>query len=526
MKFKLKKRCLEFIILLYIYCPIILFLFTWVQIWIAALCTLVMLFVGYRFFRRKSEMEVSVDINYILLLFIILFFLFIGFCVGWGRWTDQVWDWEKHNAVLADLVNKDWPVYYNNKGEISYLSYYIGQYLFPAALGKLTGSFRIAEIAMYIWCVFGVILVWLNAIRILGFQGKIMQVLTAFFIPFFSLPRELAKFVLDIFTRFSSSDVVFYVDDTMRLEYTDNILLFLYVIPQVIVVWMILLLFLDNCEKTNFYLFIMIPGLLYGTFGMMGIIVMAITQCIYNVYRKHNIRKSLHDIFSIDNLFVFSALVPVIVTYLLGNINVAKPTDVGFRFINYAGDKIIIYIIFVVFNIITLVLPLFKENKCNILFYISVGSLLFLPLCSMGKFNDLMMRASIPSIFFLLMCILKFLSDHVSTDIIIYDIGHIRNVDKNKQYTMKELRHFLSIIYICILLSFGVSYGCKTVIERLANNKINELGTIPSLNGKMPIKSLEQWANRNDEDVAIDQRYNYFAYDYKDDFFYKYIARK
>ena len=52
------------------------------------------------------------------------------------------------------------------------------------------------------------------------------------------------------------------------------------------------------------------------------------------------------------------------------------------------------------------------------------------------------------------------------------------------------------------------------------------LGTIPSLNGEEPIDTLEEWANRSNEGYALDQRYNYFAYDYENGFFYKYLARE
>ena len=46
--------------------------------------------------------------------------LFNNWLLCWmgGIFVDQASDWGKHNAILADLVKKDWPVYYINGGGI------------------------------------------------------------------------------------------------------------------------------------------------------------------------------------------------------------------------------------------------------------------------------------------------------------------------------------------------------------------------------------------------------------------------
>lgn len=54
-----------------------------------------------------------------------------------GGLSPQSADWSKHNAVLRDLIEKEWPVLYHNEDESSLLTYYLGQYLVPALSGKV-----------------------------------------------------------------------------------------------------------------------------------------------------------------------------------------------------------------------------------------------------------------------------------------------------------------------------------------------------------------------------------------------------
>lgn len=85
--------------------------------------------------------------------------LVVGIVVGWLGTMPQSGDWDKHNAVLRDLIDYPWPVYYRdvNGGPVM-LSYYIGQYLLPAAVGKLTHSFVLACVTQYLWLCLGLLL--------------------------------------------------------------------------------------------------------------------------------------------------------------------------------------------------------------------------------------------------------------------------------------------------------------------------------------------------------------------------------
>lgn len=132
----LNKKVLEYISIAYLYIPITLFLFGWIKWWIALICSIIL---GYciinmamSFSEKESKEPIRIKIG--ILIIAIVFFLFIGYFAGWGRWVAQAFDWFKHNAILKDLTIKSWPVYYKNGSDKSMLTYYIAQYLVPATL--------------------------------------------------------------------------------------------------------------------------------------------------------------------------------------------------------------------------------------------------------------------------------------------------------------------------------------------------------------------------------------------------------
>lgn len=73
-------------------------------------------------------------------------------CVLSGLWafTIQSSDWGKHNVLLEDLVNYEWPVKYGFHGG-GVMDYYIAGYLFPALLGKMLGGY----VALKLHCSYG-----------------------------------------------------------------------------------------------------------------------------------------------------------------------------------------------------------------------------------------------------------------------------------------------------------------------------------------------------------------------------------
>jgi hypothetical protein len=81
---------------------------------------------------------------------------------GAGGLGVQNWDWIKHNAILKDLIERPWPVVYDQLKQPVALIYYVAYYLPASLVGKIWG-WEAANVAIYLWTVAGCFLagLWL-----------------------------------------------------------------------------------------------------------------------------------------------------------------------------------------------------------------------------------------------------------------------------------------------------------------------------------------------------------------------------
>lgn len=79
-------------------------------------------------------------------------FLFSGMGGVCGK---QMGDYSRSNAILSDLVSHEWPVMYNEHQNMSVMNYYIAYFIPGACIGRLTGSFHVAELVTLFWSVIG-----------------------------------------------------------------------------------------------------------------------------------------------------------------------------------------------------------------------------------------------------------------------------------------------------------------------------------------------------------------------------------
>lgn len=513
----LNKKVLVSLSIAYLYIPIVLFLFGWTKLWIAIPCILAL---GYcvckmlaSYGKRNKNFNEPIRLRIFVLIIAIAFFLFIGYFAGLGRWVNQSYDWFKHNAILKDLTVKSWPIYYQNGSEHSMLTYYIAQYLVPAVFGKIFNSFRITEIVNYIWAEIGLILVWLNLVRLIKINNVFKQILSAIILIFFSCPLWIAQAILNALYNIHNLNWIVPIDTThwfvatndIILQYTNNFVLLQWVFPQIIAIWLTLLLFIENKRKIQYYLTLMLPSMLFGTLSFIGIVPIALGCALCELARKRNIIMWFKKIFSLENIITLLTLGSVLILYFYGNILCDKPDTISFRIMEY-GDYWGFYFIFVIIMVLLYSLCIWIDNKKNELFYFAVISLLLLPLFKMGMWNDFMMRASIPALFILMYLIVKFLNNYIRIDVF-----------KNTNIPIvKKILPFL----VCIILIIGGSYPFSDL-----NDSIEEA------NQNLPVKetnfgTMEIFANRNRKDIPPDVQYNYYSYDIENNLFYKIVSRK
>jgi len=486
--------------LLYINIPVFIYLFGWIKFAIALLTSVLLIFFLKKLFicYTKDKITSVEKIDMPLIGFIgIIFFIFI-YCyyMGYSGNVPQAGDWAKHNAIMHDLIEKDWPVYYKNEDEYSMLTYYIGQYLVPAIIGKIFNNFRIAEIMQYIWSTLGIILVYFNLIRVVKVHNWKKQILALFILCFFTGLIEIAHSILQIVyldrTIINNGYLHWLVVDNIQLQYRSNLVFLRWAYPQVIVMWNICLLFYEHRDKCEVYVICILPAIFFGTLTFLGILPLVLGYALYLVISgKIQVRK----LFSLSNCLCTGTFGLIMLLYFSGNIFGHKNIDIGFRTINYS--KIWgLYFIFIFFMFGIYSILIFRENYKNILFDISNIYLLVLPFFSMGLYNDLLISSSAASLFIIMICIVEFL---------------ISNPTNKKNYFKKGI-----LITLLLIASLNSFFEIFTVVRMNTN----------SYQANDTFKTLENFANRSDEKIPSDLKYNYYSYDIDKNLFVKYLARK
>ena len=112
-------KILHQLTILYIYIPVVIFLFGWCNIFVAGITLLGILYTLVRIDRDPEYMNAGENIKIPPVMLIVAFLAITALLVimGVGGIFPQPGDYAKHNAVLRDLVTHSWPVYYEEAEE-------------------------------------------------------------------------------------------------------------------------------------------------------------------------------------------------------------------------------------------------------------------------------------------------------------------------------------------------------------------------------------------------------------------------
>lgn len=475
--------------LLYLYLPLLLFLWGWTAVWVSIPVTIATgcaLFFCYGKMTKNEDDKIAISWKEIAVVFVI-FLLFRVFC-GDGDLFLQDYDWNKHHAILFDLVNYRWPVEYS--GDVM-LTYYLGQYMVPAFVGKICGhSCGVAVWAMAFWNAAGLTLVYAFISRYVKAEGVLKKAGVIIVMIFFSGATNLGSGIY----RVTGHDVYLcsykWIDiGRIRVHFASNLDALRGAFQHVIVPWLGCCIFLRHKKDYFTYVLIALPMLFSSTFGFVYFAGLLVCYFVWNFIRDKDRIMALKQAFAKEELLLLP-LTAVIVIYLSGNVFGDKPDMVGFDLLNMF-DYLDFYLIFIVVEFLGYMLFLFRENKKNILFYLILGELLLMPFISLGMFNDLCSRGSIPARFILMvLCLEQFY-----------------------KYGLKNWRN----IAVAIIFMIGAWNSLKEAHEVISISVNCGLGAPENM--QIEWNSYEGWAaNPN---VRADDAYNYYTLNYSDSLFYK-----
>lgn len=409
-------RCAGVGSILYLALPAILFFLGWLRpffaiVAISALC------VGIFFYIKRSTIShipFSFVKNKLVLIFTIVIMVIWTLIAGIGILGEnhQTSDFNKHNAILADLTTHHWPVTYERESGDKTLVYYIAYYLPAAAIGKVFHSTQIAEVALLPWTVFGLILVMYWIFRILKRVNVGVVVLFIVFAGVDILGQLILRTsdtsvpILNIFSLMEGYASI------IGANYQGNTSLLFWAPQHAVAAWlvagMVLSALLERSYKVPI-LFVISLAVLWSPMVVVGTIPLLVAYVILAL-REHRLITILHPA---------NTLIPLLFLVMFGLYFMSGTSDQVFHLItqhsNAPGiEKLTAYIVFIFLEFLIYILiarsyikKLSLEWKtiiqCCVIF------LCIIPFFIYGSLNDIGLRAPIISLFVVFLVVTKYL---------------------------------------------------------------------------------------------------------------------
>lgn len=536
---KTNSRALLLATIIYIYLPVALYVIGFINPVIALITLAVMgysCFVMFNGYAKNLERREAVRVKIPAIITGIIIITLICILIGFGGIFTQAGDWHKHNAVLHDLVERDWPVYYT-KYEKSLLTYYLGQYIVPSLFGKLVyvisghngdiglasaQGFMVARVFMAVWGIAGLVLVFLNLVRITRSKTFFMQMRSLVILLFFSGALPLAQIICnDVYSgsMYSLGAHHWLLVEDFMLQYRSNLVMLRWVYPQVIVVWLIVIMLLEHKDDFDSFVFLLLPIVLYGTFSIIIPVIVAFVLVVARLVRGRDVGKTLKKTFSLSNILTAATLGIILFTYFLGYMQVEKPEYVGFHIqeINIRTVWVIVIFCLCMFGIYSICI--FKEQKRNIIYYVVNICLLAIPFFRMGLCNDWVMGASIPGLFIIMIYVIRLLNITHEGMKEPQAVAHADSRENDSAHVGGRVTYsrLCRSAVICCTLVIGMWYPLMEIKESVKENT-------PGNNIQDVFGTLERYSNRNCDD-SVDLLYNYYTYDLQGKFFYEHLAK-
>lgn len=212
----MRKRTLYTLALLYLWISTAIFLLTWIRWWIGIPCALAGTWMVLTAFRGVKGHMLRLDIKQeVLLVMVILLWVLLS---GIGGFWHQTNDHPFRTQLFLNLSDYSWPVH-NGQGEI--LCYFMGFWLVPAIVVKITHLYLAGYVFQVLWASVGIWLgmrltfeyigmARLRVIFVIIFFGGLeflVYLLETYISPFGVTPRQRFDFLM--FTSYPTDQIFF-----------------------------------------------------------------------------------------------------------------------------------------------------------------------------------------------------------------------------------------------------------------------------------------------------------------------------
>ena len=388
--------------ILYLMLPLVIWLVGWFQWWLGIPMAALIALGLWR--ALSGSWRVSLRPTDFVLLLIAAGWV-LGTAAG-GVFEINTFDWSKHRAIFLDLSIGDWPTYLPSYLESPpLLRYYLGYYMVPGLLAKLLGVAAL-NWAIPLWTWFGVALMLLLFTR--GYRGWLV-ISAALILVFFSGidimrvalpegkdwievgvdPQEWSRLWLAQWRAWAESV-------NMPSMYHPHMASLMRA-PQHFIAGVLYVLLLLQLHKEPRFLsvsgILLATSLLWSPFVAIALLPLVIALVLAN---------GIRPLIQWQNLLLAIPIAGLLCTYLLSGPVTSLPFGWVWTVYTDAWPRLlreIPAIYFTRFLLLAVLVVVLRPSLIRDPFLIAgVISLFVLPWLYFGKFNDLLLRGSIPSL--------------------------------------------------------------------------------------------------------------------------------
>ena len=339
------------------------------------------------------------------------------FASGIGGFGQQTGDYDSHNALLRGLIFEPWPLRMNIEGQTVNMVYYIGYYLPAAAFGKLFG-WGAANIFHFLWAWLGVWLAFLWFWRICGVQGRRGKLLVLAFIFCLASGMDVIGYYLYFSNPFAWGQ---HIEVWAKLfQFSSQTSLLYWVPQQTLPAWLVAGLTFDCLKNPRTFRYLGMAAaacVLWSPFGSLGIVpyLVGVVIALLVMKQARTLFHPLSIALNLGSLWVGAVHILYISSNklafpigLLWNLVEDRPAYLRTAFVFWALE---LAIIAVTAALLMRSIRRARREEADEsdpglrsqwgFFVTACVVLTVLPLFQMGYNNDLVMRSSIPSLFFL-----------------------------------------------------------------------------------------------------------------------------
>ena len=430
---------------------------------------------------------------------------------GVGEFIYTLNDHPYRRAIMNDLINYRWPVIYDYSTQTNpevikeigrtsgtYAFMYYFTYWLPAALAGKLGGITAGNIALMLWNAAGICLIFIGMSKIIGRPS--------FTVPFFYICFAGLDVLPNIVHTFVEWKAYNGIEAWLpQLAYMSNFAELTSVFHQCVPCWLIVTLIMMSYNTRSVGL---LGGVLltYSPWGVIGLFPLAIVRVFSKPMRSGGIKKMLQNVFSIINIASCAAVLFVYGPFYLGNHTSTSIKGFFWEFLDGPGTAVVVYLLFVLTEVVPFALILWKTDKKNVLFIAALIELMIIPFYKVTLANDFCLRSSMAARFILCILMARYLKDLYDADAVI-----VRKKLKRKKKDVVKLAFTMLTIILMMFPAFVTCYfvlGSEFTGEPHNAEDIGSFGNIRN--------EIHTWNVTN----------NYISNDYGEAFFFKYLAKK